>query len=237
MSPIGWRATTFDLAAINATAEAAVSRAVLGAARSPAGTAMADGWHGADFAFDGIPDEDFGSGRARPHRSESCRRRIAVRPSAIGGARSAGGICFGRTRSSIGATRARRRRVNGAKDQAYRLAGTSYRPRNGPFQSVDELLLVMDMTPALFTRIAPALTVYSGRQFIDPQVAPREALLALRNMDPARRTRCCRSARASKAPALSPAPSRCCRCAAVHFRSGRNSTSLRAAMCTKRWFG
>ncbi|MBR1241922.1 general secretion pathway protein GspK [Bradyrhizobium sp. AUGA SZCCT0274] len=76
------------------------------------------------------------------------------------------------------------RSLNGAKEQDYRALGSSYRPRNGPFQSIDELLLVMDMTPALFRRIEPALTVYSGRQFIDPQVAPREALRALPNMTP-----------------------------------------------------
>jgi general secretion pathway protein K len=75
------------------------------------------------------------------------------------------------------------RRLNGAKDQDYRLAGLSNRPRNRPFQSVEELALVMDMTPALFKRIEPGLTVYSGRQFIDPQVAPREVLLALPGMD------------------------------------------------------
>ena len=74
--------------------------------------------------------------------------------------------------------------LNGAKEQDYRALGSAYRPRNGPFQSVDELLLVMDMTPALFRQIEPALTVYSGRQFIDPQVAPREALGALPNMTP-----------------------------------------------------
>jgi general secretion pathway protein K len=72
--------------------------------------------------------------------------------------------------------------LNGAKEPDYAAFGGAYRPRNGPFQSVDELLLVMDMTPALFRRIEPALTVYSGRQFVDPQVAPREALLALPNM-------------------------------------------------------
>ena len=74
--------------------------------------------------------------------------------------------------------------LNGAKEQDYRELGSTYRPRNGPFQSVDELLLVMDMTPALFRQIEPAVTVYSGRQFIDPQVAPREALGALPNMTP-----------------------------------------------------
>jgi general secretion pathway protein K len=72
--------------------------------------------------------------------------------------------------------------LNGAKEPDYAALGGAYRPRNGPFQGVDELLLVMDMTPALFRRIEPALTVYSGRQFVDPQVAPREALLALPNM-------------------------------------------------------
>jgi general secretion pathway protein K len=74
--------------------------------------------------------------------------------------------------------------LNGAKEQEYRATGSAFRPRNGPFQSVDELRLVIDMTPALFRRLEPALTVYSGRQFIDPQVAPREALSALPNTTP-----------------------------------------------------
>lgn len=74
------------------------------------------------------------------------------------------------------------KRLNGAKEQDYRTLASAYRPRNGPFQGVDELLLVMDMTPELFRRIEPALTVYSGRPLIDPQIAPREALRALPNM-------------------------------------------------------
>ncbi len=40
------------------------------------------------------------------------------------------------------------------------------------------------MTPALFARIAPALTVYSARPMFDANVAPREALLALYPNDP-----------------------------------------------------
>jgi len=75
------------------------------------------------------------------------------------------------------------KRLNGAKEPEYRAAGLPYRPRNGPFQSVDELKLVMGMTPDLFRRVEPAVTVYSGRQFVDPQVAPREVLLALPSMD------------------------------------------------------
>jgi general secretion pathway protein K len=75
------------------------------------------------------------------------------------------------------------KRLNGAAAEDYRAAGFAYGPRNGPFQSVDELKLVMDMTPELFRRVEPALTVYSGRQFIDPQFAPREALMALPTMN------------------------------------------------------
>lgn len=74
--------------------------------------------------------------------------------------------------------------LNGAKATDYAAAGSDYRPRNGPFQGMDELLLVLGMTPEIFGRIEPAITVYSGRQFVDPQVAPREVLLALPGMTP-----------------------------------------------------
>ena len=67
------------------------------------------------------------------------------------------------------------KRLNGAKEHEYAAAGLTYRPRNGPFQSVDELNLVMGMTPDLFRRVASALTVYSARPVIDPQFAPPEA--------------------------------------------------------------
>lgn len=77
-------------------------------------------------------------------------------------------------------------RLNGAKDAEYRAAGYGYRPRSGPFQTVDELRLVMDMTPELYRRVAPALTVFSGRPSFDPRVAPRQSLLALPGMDAAK---------------------------------------------------
>jgi general secretion pathway protein K len=71
------------------------------------------------------------------------------------------------------------KRTNGAKADEYRAAGYDYGPRNGPFQSVDELTLVMGMTHDLYKRVEPALTVYSGRQFVDPQFAAPEVLSAL----------------------------------------------------------
>jgi general secretion pathway protein K len=74
--------------------------------------------------------------------------------------------------------------LNGATDADYKAAGLDYSPRHGPFQTVDELKLVLGMTPALFARIRPALTVYSARPMFDANLAPREALLALYPNDP-----------------------------------------------------
>ena len=74
-------------------------------------------------------------------------------------------------------------RLNGAKQKDYREAGYLYQPRNGPFQSVDELKLVMGVGPELFKQVEPALTVYSGRQFFDPRVAPSEVLMVLPTMN------------------------------------------------------
>jgi general secretion pathway protein K len=71
------------------------------------------------------------------------------------------------------------KRPGGAKAADYRAAGLGVGPRGGPFQSVDELKLVMGITPELYRRVAPALTVHSGRPVIDPQFAPAAALAAL----------------------------------------------------------
>lgn len=58
--------------------------------------------------------------------------------------------------------------------------------RIGPRKTVDELKLVIGMTPSLFARVAPALTVYTKRPMFDPDVEPRETLLAIPGYDAAR---------------------------------------------------
>src|SRR5690348_14263454 len=70
-------------------------------------------------------------------------------------------------------------RLHGATDSAYVAAGLPWHPRHGPFQSVAELQLVLGMTPALYASLRPSLTVYSHNPSIDPEIAPRSALLAL----------------------------------------------------------
>jgi general secretion pathway protein K len=69
--------------------------------------------------------------------------------------------------------------LHGGSDADYAAAGLPWRPRHGDFQSVSELRLVLGMTPALFARIRPAITVYSRNDSPDEDVAPQIVLNAL----------------------------------------------------------
>jgi len=71
------------------------------------------------------------------------------------------------------------RRLNGAEKDDYQAAGIRYLPRNGPFQSVDELALVLGMKFALFKQLQGALTVYRGSGGLNPAAAPALVRLAL----------------------------------------------------------
>jgi general secretion pathway protein K len=64
------------------------------------------------------------------------------------------------------------RRLNGAEAREYREAAAPYLPRNESFQSKDELRLVLGVTPELFRKVEPAITIHSGKPGIDPRVAP-----------------------------------------------------------------
>ena len=75
--------------------------------------------------------------------------------------------------------RNRNRRLNGAEDADYAAAGLPYGSRDGPFISIQELTQLRGMTPQLFSRLAPLVTVYAGRPQIDPGTAPRGVLLGL----------------------------------------------------------
>jgi general secretion pathway protein K len=174
-----------EVASVNATAEAVIHRTILGLVDPRRDrTWRADGV-AQSFVFEGqsislvIQDE---LGRIDLNRADTglltgLFRSVGLGPEQVSG--TVDKIIDWRDSTPL-------KHANGAKEQDYRMAGLAYGPRNGPFQSVDELMLVMGMTPGLFAQVKPALTVYSGRQFIDPQVAPREALLALPEMDPAR---------------------------------------------------
>ena len=67
----------------------------------------------------------------------------------------------------------------GAEDGDYEAAGLPYGAKDADFESVTELLQVLGMTPALFARLEPDLTVYSGRAQPDPAYASAELLDAM----------------------------------------------------------
>jgi general secretion pathway protein K len=172
-----------EAAQLDATFEATINRAVLG---------LLDGRYDRRWRVDGVAQEfSFGGAKVRVAIQDELGRIDLNRADGAlltGLFQSVGLDSFSASRlvdkildwrDSNGLNH-----LNGAAAPDYRAAGFAYGPRNGPFQSIDELKLVMDMTPELFRRVEPALTVYSGRQFIDPQFAPREALLALPTMNP-----------------------------------------------------
>lgn len=69
---------------------------------------------------------------------------------------------------------------------AYRTAGLSYGPRQGPFPDVGELWLVLGLPPALVERALPFVTVFSGRADVDVLDAAPEVVAALPGMTPDR---------------------------------------------------
>lgn len=68
---------------------------------------------------------------------------------------------------------------NGAEAPEYKSAGLSYTPKNAPFDTVSELQQVLGMTYDLYSKVEPALTMYSGRAGPNTGTAPPEALVAM----------------------------------------------------------
>ncbi len=71
------------------------------------------------------------------------------------------------------------RRPAGAEDSDYIDAGLEWGAKDAPFESVEELQQVLGFSRPIYDRLAPFLTVYSGRAQVNPVVAPREVLLAM----------------------------------------------------------
>lgn len=72
----------------------------------------------------------------------------------------------------------------GAEDADYYQQESDYGAKDGPFNAIDELLLVLGMNRDIYNQMKPALTIHSLQPGIAPEVAPREVLLALPNITP-----------------------------------------------------
>jgi general secretion pathway protein K len=73
---------------------------------------------------------------------------------------------------------------NGAEVDSYHAAGLSYEPANEPFNTVSELQQVIGMSYALYEKIEPAVTIYSGRGDPNLSYAPLEALESIPGITP-----------------------------------------------------
>ena len=76
--------------------------------------------------------------------------------------------------------------ANVANDEEalYSAAGLAYSPRQSLFTHVNELGLVLGLTPVLIDRALPFVTVFSGSSNVDVLVAPPEIIAALPGMTP-----------------------------------------------------
>jgi general secretion pathway protein K len=72
--------------------------------------------------------------------------------------------------------------LNGAEDPDYDAEGLPYGAKDGPFSSVEELRQVMGITPELYRRLAPEVTVDSGNAQVDEQFASAVVLAAVKGM-------------------------------------------------------
>lgn len=71
------------------------------------------------------------------------------------------------------------KRPYGAEEPEYAQAGLKSRPANRPFQSAEELQLVLGVRPELYQRIAPMITVFSRQSGVNVHLASRSVLLAI----------------------------------------------------------
>jgi general secretion pathway protein K len=67
----------------------------------------------------------------------------------------------------------------GAEDPQYAADERPYGAKDGPFETIPELELVLGMTPPLFAKLAPHLTVYSGQPQPNQAYASGEVLSAM----------------------------------------------------------
>ncbi|WP_419594988.1 general secretion pathway protein GspK [Thiolapillus sp.] len=67
-------------------------------------------------------------------------------------------------------------RLNGAERSEYEAAGKAYGPRNGPFETIEEVQLVLGMDAGIYTAIEDMITIYAKKDKVDLKKAPFKVL-------------------------------------------------------------
>ena len=73
--------------------------------------------------------------------------------------------------------------IDGAEKEEYQEAGLNYQPSNKPFESIEELQLVLGMDKSVLSWIEPLVTVYSRQPQVSLPIASREVLQAISGLD------------------------------------------------------
>jgi general secretion pathway protein K len=73
-------------------------------------------------------------------------------------------------------------RPHGAEDPQYLAAGRPVGAQDRPFAAESELLGVLGMTPELYRRMRPYITIFSGAEAVDPMHASRLVLASIPGM-------------------------------------------------------
>ena len=73
--------------------------------------------------------------------------------------------------------------INGAEKEEYQQAGLNYQPTNKPFESTEELQLILGMDKSVLSWLEPLVTVYSKQPQVTMALASREVLQVVPGLD------------------------------------------------------
>jgi general secretion pathway protein K len=73
--------------------------------------------------------------------------------------------------------------MDGAEKEEYQEAGLNYQPSNKPFESIEELQLILGMDKSVLSWLEPLVTVYSKQPQVAMSLASREVLQVIPGLD------------------------------------------------------
>jgi general secretion pathway protein K len=73
--------------------------------------------------------------------------------------------------------------IDGAEKEEYQEAGLNYQPSNKPFESIEELQLILGMDKSVLSWLEPLVTVYSKQPRVTMTLASREVLQVIPGLD------------------------------------------------------
>ena len=73
--------------------------------------------------------------------------------------------------------------IDGAEKEEYQQAGLNYQPSNKPFESTEELQLILGMNKSVLSWLEPLVTVYSKQPQVTMTLASREVLQVIPGVD------------------------------------------------------